>query len=46
LHFLNPKNDVIVKSEVWQELVRKGFNAMRRHMYIPKELLMLDPKFF
>ncbi len=46
LHFLNPKNDVIIKSEVWQELVRKGFNAMRRHMYIPKELLMLDPKFF
>ena len=24
----------------------KGFNAMRRHMYIPRELLSDDPKFF
>ncbi len=46
IHFLNPKNDVIVKPEIWDEIVRKGFNAMRRHMYIPRELLAEDPKFF
>jgi len=46
IHFLNPKNDVIIKEEVWTELVRNGFNAMRRHMYIPNELLDQDPKFF
>ena len=46
LHFLNPKHDVIMQQEIWGELVRKGFNAMRRYMYIPKELLGQDPKFF
>ena len=46
LHFFNPKHDVIMKPDVWDEIVRKGFNAMRRYMYIPKELLDLDPKFF
>ena len=35
-----------MQSEVWSEVVRKGFNAMRRYMYIPKELLGQDPKFF
>tara|TARA_R100001163_G_C4926262_1_gene104264 strand:- start:206 stop:313 length:108 start_codon:yes stop_codon:yes gene_type:complete len=32
--------------DVWNEVVRKGFNAMRRYMYLPKELLDMDPKFF
>ena len=46
LHFLNPKHDVIMQPEVWEKVVRKGFNIMRRYMYIPKELLDQDPKFF
>ena len=44
--FLNPKHDVIMQPEVWEKVVRKGFNIMRRYMYIPKELLDQDPKFF
>ena len=46
VHFDDNKKDIIMKAEIWDEIVMKGFNAMRRHMYIPRELLPDDPKFF
>lgn len=46
LHFLNPTFDVILKLEVWDDIVKQGFNAIRRYMNIPANLLDQDPKFF
>ena len=46
VHFLNPKFDMIMKQELWDDIIKQGFNAMRRYMKIPSNLLDHDPKFF
>ena len=37
---------LLAKYKIFDKKLIQGFNAMGRYMYIPKELLGQDPKFF